>query len=306
MGYVVEAVTCETNGGLDLPARFAEDGASSVIIDQKIYSPPKSPYFTFQGHQLLCSTFTYSFDESFAYTSMNRTAHKVTPKPTPEPEVEVYCSDMVDIILVIDGSGSLKLEGFQKAQSFAEQMVLHSEIAADKVQIGIVQYSGPGHYDDPTVGAIEVSPISADRPSLTGAVLGMQFTGGSTHTGEAMELALKLLEGGRANAHKAVLVVTDGDATDWGKLEAAAEKVRKEAALMFAVVTEPGGSVWETQAVAYAFSTIVTPPSDDNLHVEESYAALVTKVSDYAKRLCEEQEFSVWAGESDDDDGWDW
>lgn len=295
-GSVVETVTCERKGPYlpKRPARLSDaGGASSYIIDQKILSPPMEPYFEFEEHQLLCSTFTYADEEFISFGG-------VTPSPTPAPEV--YCEEKIDILIVIDSSGSLTASGFESARAFVEGMIVHSKLGDQKVRYGVVQYSEPGKFPQANAAAVVVKPLSSDLAALLEAVRDMKYVGGSTYTGEAMERALDVLQNNkRAGAATAMLVVTDGQATDWHKLKGTAEKVKNEGShLMVAVVTAPGANMLETQATAYSFSDIVSKPVDDNLHTEMSYEALVSKVPDYATRIChggkEEEEVA--------DDGW--
>lgn len=304
-GSVVEDVTCERKGPYipKRPARLSDaGGASSYIIDQKILSPPHEPYFEFEKHQLLCSTFTYEDEPNFEIFNGGETPGEKTPSPTPAPEI--YCAAMVDIVVVIDSSGSLTADGFENAVTFVEKMILHSKVGEQEVRYGVVQYSEPGKYPQANAAAVVVKPLSSDPDALREAVRGMKFVGGSTYTGEAMELALDMLQTNkRADAATAVLLVTDGQATDWHKLKGAAKKVKEDGShLMVAVVTPPGSNIFTTEATAYSFGDIVSKPVDDNLHVEMSYETLVSKVQDYATRLCN----SATKKEEDDVDDWGW
>jgi hypothetical protein len=166
---------------------------------------------------------------------------------------------MIDIIIVIDSSGSLTLSGFEDAVAFVETFIIHSTLGEEEVRYGVIQYSSPGKYPDSSVAGVVVRPLSGDRDDLLSAVRGMKYTGGSTYTGEAMELAASTLESGkRAAAAAAVLLVTDGEATDWHKLKAAAQKVKAAGShVMIAVVSPPGDDMLQTQAMAYSFSEIV-------------------------------------------------
>merc|ERR1719235_270859 len=234
-----------------------------------------------------------------------RKVPKHTPSPTPPPAV--YCAAMVDVVVVIDSSGSLTSDGFENAVTFVEAMILHSKVGKEGVRYGVVQYSEPGKYPQANAAAVVVRPLSSDSAALLEAVRGMKYVGGSTYTGEAMELSLGMLQTSkREAAATAVLVVTDGQATDWHKLKEAAKKVKDGGShLMMAVVTPPGADFLETQAMAYSFSEIVSKPVDDNLHVELSYETLVSKVEDYATRICDG---AKEAEEEEEDDGWgdDW
>ena len=111
--------------------------------------------------------------------------------------------------------------------------------------------------------AIRIADLSSDKADVIEAVRGMAYQGGGTATGAALDVARSMLERTvRAGASKAVLLVTDGEATDWARMEIAAGDVRRSGALLLiAVISEPGKSMHETAAVAATYSHVVTPPA---------------------------------------------
>ena len=107
---------------------------------------------------------------------------------------------MVDVVVVIDSSGSLTSDGFENAVTFVEAMILHSKVGKEGVRYGVVQYSEPGKYPQANAAAVVVRPLSSDSAALLEAVRGMKYVGGSTYTGEAMELSLGMLQTSKREA----------------------------------------------------------------------------------------------------------
>lgn len=221
-----------------------------------------------------------------------------SPEPTVEPIIhgEFECSAMADILLVIDGSSSVTAPGFEDAKKFAVALVNHT---APPTRVGVVLYSGPPD-DESTpryhpVGDsrfwesdLVVADLTADKAEVIASLRGMPYRGGGTRTGAALDRARSMLEANaRPGAGKAVLVVTDGEATDWARMETAAQAVRQTGALLhISVMSVPGQSLHETTAAAATYSHVVTPPAKDHLEAEPSYTTMLEKVNGYAHAVC--------------------
>lgn len=125
------------------------------------------------------------------------------------------CIAQQDLILAIDGSGSLRLEGFKAIQTFAAKLVDRYEAnyyGNEAMRVGVVLF-GNGHVlDDGTVsGAILVHELSDDMASVKASIEALQWQKGFTNMEQALGLAERMWQlKGRKDAQSAVALITDG------------------------------------------------------------------------------------------------
>jgi len=125
------------------------------------------------------------------------------------------CVAKQDLILSIDGSGSLRENGFKTLKAFVATLVskYKGEYYGYKdMQIGIVQFGNGRILDDGTIAdAKDVLPLSSDMKKVKKAVDGLVHLKGFTNMAQAFGVAEKLLLlGGRKAAQSAVMTITDG------------------------------------------------------------------------------------------------
>merc|ERR1719421_2494774 len=125
------------------------------------------------------------------------------------------CVAKQDLILSIDGSGSLREKGFKIVKAFVAKLVskYKGEYYGFKdVQIGIVQFGNGQILKDGTIAdAKEILPLSSDMKKVQKAVEGLKHLKGFTNMAQAFGSAEKLLLlGGRRLAQSAVMTITDG------------------------------------------------------------------------------------------------
>ncbi|XP_028424314.1 collagen alpha-1(XII) chain-like [Perca flavescens] len=117
----------------------------------------------------------------------------------------------LDIVLLLDDSGSIASSTFKTIQRFLSEMVSKLDIGPDRVQIGLVQYS-----DDPSTKWHLKKHKT--KSSLLKAIANLKQQGGSTNTGRALNYTLqtnfKLNVGMRADSKKIAVLITDGESQD--------------------------------------------------------------------------------------------
>merc|ERR1719235_3085839 len=125
------------------------------------------------------------------------------------------CVAKQDLILSIDGSGSLRESGFKILKSFVAELV--KKYRGDKFgvrdqQIGIVQFGNGQILKDGTIAdAKDILPLTNDMKKVAKAVDGLVHLKGFTNMAQAFGVAEKLLLlGGRKAAQSAVMTITDG------------------------------------------------------------------------------------------------
>jgi hypothetical protein len=162
------------------------------------------------------------------------------------------CNRTLDIILLIDGSGSLGPNGW-KAEIKAADMFVDAFInGGGKAKMAVILYSGPftwgGVYkctgknahkvDQEKVCNIKmVTHFTDDMKKVKQLILGLTWPKGSTLTSVALSTAKAELSLGRKDAHANVIVFTDGRPLSYRKTGIASRDVRKVARLVWVPVT---------------------------------------------------------------------
>jgi len=169
---------------------------------------------------------------------------------------DVKCNSKVDVILLIDGSGSAGEEGFKKSVSFVEKLVGAFKTGDDLAQVGVLLYSGPRSWqeldaclkkgDEKDCNLKVVSQLSADGAAVVKEVGGLTtWPKASTFTSGALSMAHSMLREGRQDAQSVVVTFMTGMPNFKCRTEAAAKELRESARLMFV----PVGSGPETETV---------------------------------------------------------
>merc|ERR1719352_1405392 len=143
---------------------------------------------------------------------------------TEECPPEVRCNSLVDVLLLLDTSGSVRPEGFAAEQALALGLL-------DALDVGTTTHAGVLSFAATTE---VVSPLTADREALAKHLHGLSWRGTATNLGEALMTSLDVLtSGARSDALSTVVVITDGTPNSHADVAMAAGKVRQQARLMF-------------------------------------------------------------------------
>merc|ERR1719460_1196569 len=125
------------------------------------------------------------------------------------------CIAKQDLVLAIDGSGSLRESGWKILKDFAAGLIDKYKgeyYGYEDMRIGVAQFGNGEILDDGTVSdALLIQPLSNDMGKVKKAVEGLEYKKGFTNMAQAFDLAEKMfLLGGRKKAMSAVLTLTDG------------------------------------------------------------------------------------------------
>ncbi|XP_069762821.1 collagen alpha-6(VI) chain-like [Narcine bancroftii] len=137
--------------------------------------------------------------------------------------------DQVDIIFLIDGSGSIHPTDFQKMKEFVNNIVNKTNIGAAHVRISVIQFSS-----DPEI-AFKLNEYSV-KVELFKAINNIQQKGQGTMTGKALTFSADYFNqanGGRPDVPQYLIVITDGEAQD--KVLLPAKAIRDKGVTVFAV-----------------------------------------------------------------------
>jgi len=179
----------------------------------------------------------------------------------PDPNKALPCESEMDVVLLIDGSGSLGQAGWDAeikaakllVDAFADGAVLAGGKAEEaKAQMAVILYSGPRTWSgvDKCTGSnkdnvnIEtdcnikiVTHFNKDMTEVKKEIGKLTWPKGSTLTSLALMTAKSLLILGRANEPSAVVVITDGRPLSYRRTGAASRNLRKLTRLLWLPVT---------------------------------------------------------------------
>ncbi|KAB0363740.1 hypothetical protein FD754_007896, partial [Muntiacus muntjak] len=143
---------------------------------------------------------------------------------------EEACKEMkADIMFLVDSSGSIGLENFIKMKTFMKNLVSKSQIRADRVQIGVVQFS------DVNKEEFQLNRYTSQE-EISDAIDRMAHIGETTLTGSALTFMSQYFspaKGARPNVRKFLILITDGEAQDIVKDPAVA--LREEGIIIYSV-----------------------------------------------------------------------
>jgi len=191
----------------------------------------------------------------------------------------VECDSKMDVIMLLDGSGSLGTTGWEATKEFAATFAEAMHLGADGVEMAALLFSGPKTWTNfyycmgwqtpdsdwdmsEGCGMQWVQHLTPNMSEVNESVRNMQWPAGLTMTHVALDTSLQELSEGREETPAVVIVVTDGVPTDLQSTVRAAEAVRKGARLMFALV----GS--GTVSIIHSAEQMASAPYEHNvLHV---------------------------------------
>jgi len=162
----------------------------------------------------------------------------------------LMCDKPLDVVLLIDGSGSLGSSGWAAEIKMAEAFLSAFEGTASQAQVAAVLYSGPRTWSGVRtcvtkgtgckIDDVEVSPnvkFTTDIAALKVKVKALTWPQGSTLTSLALLKAKSLLGLGRADSKSVVVVITDGRPLSYRATWYASRMIRKSARLVWVPVT---------------------------------------------------------------------
>jgi uncharacterized protein YegL len=181
--------------------------------------------------------------------SPDRFAEKVcNPQDCQGDEI---CVAQQDLVLAIDGSGSLREEGFVVVRDFASNLTdkyRDMYYGMEDMKLGIVQF-GNGHLSTMPDGttfiasALAIQGLTFDLASVHSKVSELSWQRGFTNMAQAFKTADTMIgQTGRAEAQSAVLVISDGKySMAFQTAEMAKELKDKNIMIYMAVITEAKG-----------------------------------------------------------------
>merc|ERR1719316_1710906 len=157
----------------------------------------------------------------------------------------LQCNETLDIMFLIDGSGSLGETGWKAEIKAAELFVDAFSGTGANAQMGVILYSGPktwsgvrkcfSTYKDCEIKT--VTHLTSDMSKVKELIGGLTWPKGSTLTSLALLRAKAELGVGRKDAKSIVVVITDGRPLSYRATWYVSRMVRKVARLVWVPVT---------------------------------------------------------------------
>lgn len=186
-----------------------------------------------------------------------------------------------DLVVAVDGSGSVQQSGFDILKQFAETVVSRYQTkyyGRKRVKIGICQFgNGEVMPDGKTISpAINVKPLTFSKEDVLAAVQGLEFKKGFTNMAQAFATAEDMFtQGSRKGAQQAVMVITDGKPSFAWETTGQVQQLDDKSIMRYFVVVneEPGDTDAMKQMKAWASqpweSNLVHVPGLETLHGAE-------------------------------------
>jgi len=164
----------------------------------------------------------------------------------------MQCNETLDILFLIDGSGSLGKKGWEAELVAAKIFVDAFSGTGASSQMGVILYSGPrtwggvgkcfakngGKVDmEKTCKIKTVTHFTKDMKKVKELIGGLSWPQGSTLTSLALQTAKAELALGRKEAKSIVVVITDGRPLSYRNTGLASRNLRKMARLVWVPVT---------------------------------------------------------------------
>lgn len=172
------------------------------------------------------------------------------------------CLKKADLAFLVDSSSSVGSGNFQKLENFLKNAVTKLDIGKDKVHVGLMQYSSYPSMQFPL-------NMYTNRGDTLKAIEGMQFMGGDTNTGDAIQNMRQQMfsqtGGARNNVPRIAIVVTDGGSSNNAKTTQQADGARRDHIGLISVGVGSAVNSYELQLIADDQTKVVKVNSFDQL-----------------------------------------
>lgn len=193
------------------------------------------------------------------------------------------CRSKVDLIVLLDGSGSLGSWGWSQSKSMAVSLVQHLEGDGDMVKVSLQLFSGPRTWADyeactdelpegetldmkTQCGIQWVSHYTNDMGELASDISNLDWPASTTLTSVALGQAESELINGRQDANAVVIVITDGKPMNEVSTIDAAKQLQEKARVIWVPV---GGG-----APTGLINEVASKPTTDHIVEINSFWAM--------------------------------
>jgi uncharacterized protein YegL len=185
------------------------------------------------------------------------------------------CVAKHDLVIAVDGSGSIKADGFKLVKNFTGELLKRYKVeyhAETTMQIALLVFGNGVIEEDGSISkAVLLRELSTDLTATKEAAAAMEHQKGFTNMAQAFVLARKLLtQKGRGYAQSAVMTISDGKPSFLFETREQAKVLESKGIQRFMVgISEfPGSDEWQLMkelASQPAFTNTVRVPGIDAL-----------------------------------------
>ncbi|XP_013417671.1 uncharacterized protein LOC106178864 [Lingula anatina] len=194
-------------------------------------------------------------------------------------EEQVYpclvCQPKVDVVFVLDGSGSVKQANFDLLKAFVKMTMSSLAIGEDGSRFGLVQFSNEARVE------FDLNS-SYDLENILKMVDDMNYYRGYTYTHKALNLVvshtMQEANGNRPDVQDIIILLTDGASTN-GSLTTVAADAVKAANYSVLVIGIGNYNMAELEYIA-------SEPLNEKLYLAESFDDLAQISASFRSSLC--------------------
>ena len=169
-------------------------------------------------------------------------------------------SDSLDIVIILDASGSIGSSNFQLMKNYIINMLAAFNISPDKTRVGVIRYS-----DNASI----VIPLGSYNNyfSLSSAINSTVYTRGWTYTDQALNLLNAAFATARVDqgVPRVAIVFTDGQSTNISATVQAAQRVHNDGIFVYSFGI--GSGINSTEL------TVIASGGQDNVFNVSSFSA---------------------------------
>ena len=177
-----------------------------------------------------------------------------------------------DVVLLLDGSTSITSASWKSLVNASSSFAAAVGISADGAHIGVVQFASSSK--------LELA-LTGDLDKALAALHGLPQTGGGTNTasGLAMTGAQLFGAGGRLDAPKVVILITDGESNVGGDPVPVASALKANSTNIFGIGVGAGADMKQIAAIA-------SLPSSDFVFELDDYSKLAGIIAKLIAKTC--------------------
>lgn len=162
---------------------------------------------------------------AFSGITLTLSPAEATEPPQTAPQTQQSgCS--LDLMLVLDGSGSILEPDFEIMRQFVRNLVGSFTIGPRDANVGIIQFS--------TTAELYIG-LSAEADDVNAAINNMTKFGNSTNIAAAIDLAQEQFVTRRAGIPRVIIVLTDGRHNEAGNPIVSADRARAQGTAVFGI-----------------------------------------------------------------------
>jgi thiol-disulfide isomerase/thioredoxin len=155
--------------------------------------------------------------------------HCNTAKCEPKHDGVLRCMSKLDVVLLLDGSGSVSQEGWDATLNVSDKLVGAFLSGSTGTQVAALLFSGPSSWDGyekcvSGEGTVDLSAdcnmqwashFTSDKDALASAISGLSWPKGTTMISAALASAASELHGGSTDGREQVVIVFSRQNCPW-------------------------------------------------------------------------------------------